>query len=81
LASYIYTLSPQRIVLGGGVSQQAHVMKLIHEKVQTLLNGYVQSPQILQKIENYIVNPGLGNQSGVLGAIALADQAYRESVQ
>lgn len=77
LSSYIFTLSPQRIVLGGGVSQQEHVMALVRTKVQTLLNGYVQSAQILQDIEHYIVHPGLGNQSGVLGAIALAEQALR----
>jgi len=76
LAGYIYTLSPQRIILGGGVSQQPQVMKMVWEKVPALLNGYIQSPEILVNIQNYIVNPGLGNQSGVLGALALADQTY-----
>lgn len=78
LCGYIYTLSPQRIILGGGVSQQPQVMKMVREKVPALLNGYIQSPEILERIENYIVNPGLGNQSGVLGALALAEQAWRE---
>ncbi|GAB4487255.1 MAG: ROK family protein [Anaerolineales bacterium] len=79
LCSYIYTLSPQRIILGGGVSQQPQVMTLVREKVPALLNGYIQSPEILEHIENYIVNPGLGNQSGVLGALALAEQAWRSA--
>lgn len=77
LCSYIYTLSPQRIILGGGVSQQPQVMKMVREKVPALLNGYIQSPEILARIENYIVTPGLGSQSGVLGALALAEQAWR----
>jgi len=77
LCSYIYTLSPQRIILGGGVSQQPQVMKMVREKVPALLNGYIRSPEILEHIEYYIVNPGLGNQSGVLGAFALAEQAWR----
>ncbi len=76
LCSYIYTLSPQRIILGGGVSQQPQVMKMAREKVPALLNGYIQSPEILERIETYIVNPGLGSQSGVLGAFALAEQAW-----
>lgn len=78
LCSYIYTLSPQRIILGGGVSQQPQVMRMVWEKVPALLKGYIQSAQILENIEQYIVNPGLGNQSGVLGALALAEQAYQK---
>jgi fructokinase len=46
----------------------------MRQKVQTLLNGYVQSPRILEEIDSYIVPPGLGNRAGVLGAIALAQQ-------
>jgi fructokinase len=42
--------------------------------VQEYLNGYVQSPEILERIDSYIVPPGLGNKAGVLGAIALAEQ-------
>jgi fructokinase len=79
LASYICTLSPQRIVLGGGVPQQPHLMPLIRQKVQAALNGYVQSPQVLTGIDGYIVAPGLGGRAGVLGAIALAEQVFQIS--
>lgn len=75
LVSYICTLSPKRIILGGGVMQQAHLFPLIRQEVQQLLNGYVQSPAILEQIDQYIVPPGLGNRAGVLGAITLAQQA------
>lgn len=75
LASLICALSPQRIILGGGVMQQSQLFPLVHRQVQMLLNGYVQSPQILQAIDSYIVPPVLGNQAGVLGAIALAELA------
>ena len=73
LAGYICTLSPQRIVLGGGVLQQPRLMPLIRQKAQAALNGYVQSPQVLTNIASYIVPPGLGARAGVLGAIALAE--------
>lgn len=72
LRSFICTLSPQRIILGGGVSQQPQLLTLIRQKTQATLNGYVQSPAILEAIDTYIVPPGLGNRAGVLGAIALA---------
>jgi fructokinase len=58
--------------MGGGVMEQAQLFPLIRQKVQTLLNGYVQSPVILEEIDQYIVPPGLGKRAGVLGAIALA---------
>ena len=77
LAAYISVLSPQRIVLGGGVAQQSQMFPLIHAKVPQILNGYIHSSQILQHIAEYIVPPGLGGRAGVLGAIALAEQAYK----
>ncbi len=75
LVSFICTLSPQRIIIGGGVMDQAHLFSMVRQKVQEQLNGYVQSPAILQNIDSYIVPPGLGSKAGVLGAIALAEQA------
>jgi fructokinase len=74
-ANFVVTLCPQRIILGGGVMQQAHLFPLVRREVQTLLNGYVRVPEILDDIDAYIVPPGLGNRAGVLGAIALATQA------
>ncbi len=75
LAGYIYTLSPERIVLGGGVMEQAQMFPLIRSEVKAILNRYLQSDRILEHIEDYIVPPGLGSRAGVLGAIALAQQA------
>jgi len=79
LTNYICTLSPQRIVLGGGVLQQAHLFPMVRQKVPELLNGYVRSPAILKSIDRYIVPPGLGDRSGIFGAIALAQQAVSVS--
>ncbi len=78
LVNLIVTISPQRIVLGGGVMQQPQLLPKVRSRVQALLNGYVQSPQITQDIDNYIVAPHLGSRAGVLGAIALARQAAGE---
>lgn len=71
LRTFICTLSPQRIVLGGGVMEQPQLFPLVREKTKAYLNGYVQSPAILDEIDSYIVPPGLGNKAGVLGALAL----------
>lgn len=75
LSNVIYLLSPERIILGGGVMGQAHLFPMIRREVQALLNGYVQHSAILETIDDYIVPPGLGTRSGILGAFALAEQA------
>jgi fructokinase len=64
IASWICTLSPQRIVLGGGVMSRKKLYPLVRTEVSALLNGYVEAPEI--------VPPLLGARAGVLGAIALA---------
>jgi fructokinase len=74
LMNFICTLSPQRIVMGGGVMAQPHLFALLRQKVQVLLNNYVQAPTVLDEIDSYIVPPGLGGRAGVLGAIVLAQQ-------
>ncbi len=75
LVNIICTLSPERIIMGGGVMAHAGLVERVRRDVSQLLNGYVQSPAILEEIDQYIVTPGLGHRSGVLGAIALAEQA------
>ncbi len=77
LVNLICILSPQRIILGGGVMQQPHLFPLLRHEVQVLLNGYLQIPALLDTIETYIVSPALGDRAGVLGAIALAQQVSR----
>ena len=68
-------LSPQRIIMGGGVMDQEQIFPMLRKNVQALLNGYVQKAEILEHIDDFIVPPGLGNRAGVLGAIALAMNA------
>ena len=75
LANFICTLSPQRIILGGGVMEQDQLLQATRSRVQVLLNGYISAAEILDDIENYIVRPQLGKKAGVLGAIALAVSA------
>jgi fructokinase len=74
LANLVCTLSPQRIVLGGGVMEQAQLFPLIRREVVALLNGYIRAAEILDAIDAYIVPPGLGDRSGRLGALAMAER-------
>ena len=74
LMNVICTLSPQRIVVGGGVPKQRTLLSLLRRRLQELLAGYFNAPELTQPdaIDRYIVPPALGDQSGVLGAIELA---------
>lgn len=74
LMNYILTLSPKKIILGGGVMQREFLFPKVRWKVRELLSGYVSSKTVVENTEEYIVPPELGSQSGSLGAIALAMQ-------
>jgi fructokinase len=75
IVSIITVLSPQRILLGGGVMEQPQLFPLVRSRVQEQLNGYIARPEITEAIDSYIVPPELGSRAGVLGAIALAQDA------
>lgn len=75
LANIVCVLSPQQIVLGGGVMARERLFPAIREKLRALLNGYVEAPAITLDNDEFILPPGLGHRSGVLGAIALAERA------
>ena len=75
LANWVCTLSPQRILLGGGVMQQAQLFPLIRKELAHLLNGYVQAVEITEQRESFVAPPNLGSRAGVLGALALAQLA------
>lgn len=79
-ANAIVTVSPEIIVLGGGVMQQTHLFPHIREKTLALLGGYVTSPVMTKEgMEGYIVPPALGVNSGVIGALLLGAQALEQA--
>ncbi len=77
LVNIILMVSPQRIVLGGGVMGQKRLFPSIRGRVLGLLNGYPASPVLTGSMEEYIVPPVLGSRSGVLGALAMAKSLSR----
>jgi len=71
-AQLVVTLSPKRVVMGGGVMAQTRLFLPIRAATRNWLGGYIDRPELLAEIERYIVAPGLGSRSGILGALALA---------
>lgn len=78
LASYVLILSPQKIILGGGVMRQSHLMPMVRDEMVKALNGYVMVDAVIKNNEGYVVPPGLGENSGICGALALAEQSLKE---
>ena len=72
LMDAILMISPEKIILGGGVMKQSHLFPLIRKKVLERLNGYIKVPEILENINSYIVYPELGDNAGICGGLALA---------
>ncbi len=75
VAASILMLSPKKIILGGGVMHQKQLFPLVRAEVQNNLNGYINVKAVLDNIDDYIVPPGLGDNSGLCGALALGLQA------
>ncbi len=79
LANVVLTLSPKRIILGGGVMKMEGLIERTRSQLAIVLNGYVSSPAILQRMDEYLVPPGLGDNSGLAGAMALAIKALHNA--
>lgn len=74
LQSLVCVLSPQRIIMGGGVMGVPGLIEKVRSKTLAYLNGYVQHPAIIEQIDSFVVVPALGDKAGVLGGIALGLQ-------
>ena len=66
LANFVVTLSPHRIVIGGGVAKTPEFHAEVTQRMMHWLGGYVAIP------ERFVVPPALGDHAGVAGGLALA---------
>ena len=77
ICNYIMILSPQRIIVGGGVMHQPQMLGLIREEVKKQVAGYIQGKG-MDDLENYIVGVSLNDNQGAMGAVKLAMEALAE---
>lgn len=64
-------VSPERILLGGGVMQCSGLLPRVRSYVAQMQNGYLATPQ-LSDMDTYIQTPALYPVSGLVGAALLA---------
>lgn len=72
ISNLICTISPQLIVLGGGVMRFDKLYTLIREKTKKILNRYIKSEVLEDQTQNYITPPLLKEDSGIMGALYLS---------
>jgi fructokinase len=78
ISGLVLTLSPRRIILGGGVMRQATLLPRIRRMLAEVLNGYLEVPELGERIDEYLVPSALGQKAGLYGAIVLAERARRD---
>jgi fructokinase len=78
LVNLICAISPQRIIVGGGVMGAPTLLTRTRARVRELAAGYLQARELGEGIDEYIVAPALGDRAGVIGALELARIAVGE---
>lgn len=77
VCNMVYMISPERIVLGGGVMTQSELLPLIRSQTRTVLGGYLAPLDNPTAIEDLIVRAELGDDAGIVGALEMAREAAR----
>ena len=69
--------SPERIIISGGVMQRITLFPRVRSRMQALLNGYINLPQLTSAdgVEHYLQPSAWGNSAGLVGALTLATRA------
>ena len=75
LATVTYAVSPQRIVVGGGVLKTPGLLDAVREQLAQLVGGALAEHPLTDPAGGYVVRPELGDESGVRGALSLAGDA------
>ncbi len=77
LTAFIYTASPEIIILGGGVMHQEQLFPRIRAYVKELLASYLQTEE-LNDLDSYIVPASLHDDQGIMGCLELGRRAAAE---
>lgn len=77
----VHVLSPQRIIVGGGVAGTPGLLERVRRHVVRLNHEYLVHPALGESIDSYIVPPGLRERAGAVGALELARRAARAEAE
>lgn len=72
ILNIVFVASPERVIAGGGVLERPGLLEQVRKRLRELVAGYLGTPLLAERVDEYLVKPALGDRAGVLGAIALA---------
>ncbi len=72
ILAIVMIVSPERVIVGGGVMERRGLLEAVRGRLRELAAGYLETPLLAGEVDRYLVTPELGDDAGVLGAIALA---------
>ena len=72
----VLAVSPERVVLGGGVIKKPGLLPIVRTQVKELISDYIELASEVGNIDHFIVPPALGDHTGVVGALHLAMAAH-----
>ncbi|MBP2708397.1 ROK family protein [Microbispora sp. RL4-1S] len=75
-----YALSPERVIVGGGVAKHPALLARVRARLLDLAAGYPATPALTDPaaMDEYVVAPSLGDRAGVIGAVELARDELRD---
>ena len=73
----VFAVSPERVVLGGGVIKKPGLLPIVRTQVKELMSDYIELAGEVGNMDHFIVPPALGGHAGVLGALQLAMAVHR----
>lgn len=68
-------LAPEKIIFGGGVSNQQQLFPKIRYEYQRMVGNYLNTPQL----DKFIVQAKLGNDAGTMGCLLLARKLLKKN--
>lgn len=79
MATLCLVAAPRKIIVGGGVGSHPKVLASMRLRLRSELGGYLPQLTSPEAINAFLTPPALGDRSGVLGAIALAQRLHDPS--
>ncbi len=76
LMNYVLTMSPEKIIMGGGVMHHEGLHQQVHQQLIKLLNDYVGAEELFK--DNYVCPPKLGDNAGIIGCAMVGLQEMQE---
>lgn len=79
LSIVTYTLGAERVVLGGGVMHTPALLDSVRWHFDRIVGGPLAGHGLNSSAAEFIVAPQLGERSGVLGAVTIAERALSKA--